>query len=131
MKNKNTGMAKIPDTTQSEKKQTRFLFTCVANILYVFPCLMSLGIIYAADGKITLPLIFSCVTVLLAVPYAILVLNLYKKKKGRMIAILCSAIMIALHLICASLLGTWYLVLAPAMILDALLIVWSDTIVNH
>ncbi|MBE6541085.1 MAG: hypothetical protein E7672_01395 [Ruminococcaceae bacterium] len=131
MKNKNTGNLNIPDSTKSEKKQTRFLFTCVANILYVFPCLMSLGIVMASEGGVTPPLIFAFATVILAVPFAILVLNLYKKKKGRTLAILCSAVMIALHIVCASLLGTWYLVLAPAMILDALLIVWSDVIVNH
>ncbi len=122
---------KLTDNTASEKKQTRFLFTCVANILYVIPCLMSLAVTVMYDGGLKPASIIALITTVLAIPFALYVMRLFNKRTGRMTAILCSGVMIVLHLVCAVLLGAWYIVMAPAMILDILMIIWSDIIVNH
>lgn len=127
---KNQKEMKLTDSAYSEKKQTRFMFTCVANILYMIPSLMSLAISVMFDG-VTLGGVFGIITSVLAVPFALFVMSLYKKKSGRRTAIFCASLMIVLHFVCAALLGGWYIIMAPAMILDALMIVWSDVIENH
>lgn len=127
---KNQNGMKLPDSTASEKRQTRFMFTCVANILYLIPSLMSLGISIMYEG-VTPGGILGIITSVLAVPFALFVMRLYKKKSGRRTAVLCAAGMIVLHLVCAAFLRGWYIIMSPAMILDALMIAWSDVIENH
>lgn len=131
MKDNKNKSINLPDSSASEKKQTRFLFTCVANILYVIPCLMSLGVTAMYDGGLRPITLFALITTVLAIPFALYVMHLFNKKTGRRKAVACALAMIALHIVCAVNFGAWYIVMAPAMILDILMIIWSDIITLH
>ena len=115
---------------QAEKRQTRFAFACVANILYIIPCLSCLAMGILIDGFAP-QFIAAIVTMLLNLPASLIILNLYKKKSGRMTAVVICAVMLALHLVCCPLLGAWYIIMAPSFILYCLIIAWSEIIVNH
>ena len=55
-------------------------------------------------------------------------MNRFKAKKGRAVILLTSVIILALHILTASLIGAWYIILSPELILLVLLAVWSDVI---
>ena len=121
---------KAPEPTRAEKRQTRFIFTCIGNILYIIPCLSCLFLGVASDGWSNAFLI-ALITIGLALPAALFAMHAFKVKKLRGLVILADAVMLALHLVSALLVGSWYLVMAPAFFLFVLNIVWSDVIVNR
>lgn len=114
-------------TDQTEKKQNRFAFCCIANILYIIPCLSCLAMAIMLDG-FKLPFIFAIVTMVLNLPVSLIILNQYKKKKSRTPTVAVSIVMLALHLITAPVVGTWYIIMAPSFVLYCLIIAWSDVI---
>lgn len=119
---------KTPDlTAAAEKKQSRFAFCCVANILYIIPCLSCLAMGIMLDG-FKGAFILALVTMLLNLPASLLILNQYKKKKSRTPTIAISIVMLAMHLISAPVVGTWYIIMAPSFVLYCLIIAWSDVI---
>jgi len=124
--------AKKPLTSreQAEKRRTRFAFACVANILYIIPCLSCLAMGVLIDGFKPV-FIFAIVTMLLNLPVSLVILHLYKKKSGRMAAVMICAVMLVMHLVCCTLIGAWYIIMAPSFVLYCLIIAWSEIIVNH
>ena len=114
----------------AEKRQTRFAFACVANILYIIPCLSCLAMAVLIDGFVP-SFVIAIVTMLLNLPVSLVILDLYKKKKGRGIAIILCAVMLVLHLVCCMMIGAWYIIMAPSFILYCLIIAWSEIILNH
>lgn len=111
----------------SEKKQNRFIFCCIGLILYTMPCLSCLMIPILTEG-LTTPLIIANITVLCAIAMGLIGMNRFKAKKGRGIVILSAVILIALHILTASLIGAWYIIMSPELILLVLLMIWSDVI---
>lgn len=75
-----------------------------------------------------LPFIFAIVTMVLNLPVSLIILNQYKKKKSRTPTVAVSIVMLALHLITAPVVGTWYIIMAPSFVLYCLIIAWSDVI---
>ncbi len=120
----------LPDAAALEKRQTRFLFPCVANILYVIPCLCCLGMGILSDG-FTPAYIFAIVTVLLALPTSFFAIFAYKQKKFRGLVILLNAVVIACHVGVCLLIGAWYVIMAPALLLLLLMIAFSGIITKH
>ena len=120
----------VSAAAELEKKQTRFAFACVANILYIIPCLSCLAMGILIDG-FSPKFIFAIATMLLNLPSSLIILNLYKKKTGRPAAIAVCGVLLALHLVCCPIMGAWYIIMAPSFILFCLIIAWSDIIVNH
>ena len=120
----------LSSAAQAEKRQTRFAFACVANILYIIPCLSCLAMGVLIDGFVP-TFIFAIVTMILNLPASLVILNLYKKKSGRMTAVIICALMLILHLVCCPLIGVWYIIMAPSFILYCLIIAWSEIITNH
>lgn len=117
-------------SAQSEKKQNRFVFACVANILYIIPCLscLAMGILLDGFGG---SFVFAIVTMVLNLPASLIFLNMYKKKKGRMTCTVISAVIMLLHIVSIFFIGTWYLIMAPSFLLYCLIIAWSDVVENH
>lgn len=120
----------LTSAQQAEKKQNRFLFACIANILYIIPCLSCLAMAILIDGFST-PYIIAIVTMIANLPVSLVILNRYKKKTGRNLIILLSVIIMLLHIISCPLLGTWYIIMAPSFVLYCLIIAWSEIVVNH
>ena len=114
----------------AEKANTRYIFACVANILYVMPGLMCLAFGILSDGFST-PFLIAIVTALLGIPVAFTGLYCYKQHKGRMIVLALAAVQLVMHIVTASLITTWYLILAPAFILTLILVAYSRVIENH
>lgn len=114
----------------AEKKQNRFVFACVANILYIIPCLSCLAMGILLDG-FSSPFIIAAVTMLANLPVSLVILNRYNKKTGRSLVILLSAVVMVLHLVTCPLLGAWYIIMAPSFVLYCLIIAWSEIVVNH
>ena len=128
---KNMAQKKVPQAAaELEKKQTRFAFACVANILYIIPCLSCLAMGILIDG-FSPKFIFAIVTMLLNLPASLIILNFYKKKSGRSAAIAICGVLLALHLVCCPVVGAWYIIMAPSFVLYCLIIAWSEIIVNH
>lgn len=114
----------------AEKRQSRFLFTCVANILYIIPCLSCLAMAILLDG-FSAPFGIAVGTMLLNLPVSLIAINRYNKKTGRMLVIALAAVLMAMHVVCCPLLGAWYIIMAPSFVLCCLMIAWSDVVVNH
>lgn len=112
---------------QAEKKQTRFIFACVANILYIIPCLSCLAMGVMLDG-FSSSFILAIITMVLNLPASIVILNRYKKKANRPLCIAISAAVMVMHIISAPLLGAWYIIMSPSFVLYCLIIAWSDVI---
>lgn len=105
-----------PQKTQAEKCRDRYIFACVAMILYVMPAVSCLGMVYATGGSIE-NMVIGIVVSVLAVPVGLIGMSLYKKQKGRSVmAILCVLLCFG-HVACAVLLGGWYAVMAPHFLL--------------
>lgn len=121
---------KTPEPTKAEKRQTYFIFTCIGGILYVIPCLSCLFLGVASEGWSN-AFLLAVITVLLAVPAALGAMAAFKAKKYRGVILAADAVMIGLHLASALLIGSWYLVMAPAFLLFVLNIVWSDVITKR
>ncbi len=114
----------------AEKANSRYIFACVANILYVMPGLMCLAFGILSDGFSTSFLI-AIITAVLGIPVAFTGLYCYKQHKGRMLVLALSAVQLVMHLVSAYLVTTWYLILAPAFILTLVLVASSKVIENH
>ena len=115
-KQTNRPAAQTPAKTPAEKRRDRFVFACVALILYVMPAITCLGMVYATGGSVQNMLIGMAVSVL-AVPLGLLGMALYKKQKGRMLMGAACILLAAGHMLSAVLLGGWYLVMAPHFVL--------------
>lgn len=114
----------------SEKANSRYVFACVANILYVMPGLMCLAFGILSDGFSSAFLI-AVITAVLALPVAFTGLYCYKQHKGRTVVLAMAAVQLVMHLVSAYLVTTWYLILAPAFILTLILAASSKVIENH
>ncbi|MBQ7313991.1 MAG: hypothetical protein IJW81_10440 [Clostridia bacterium] len=114
----------------NEKIITRYIFACVANILYVMPGIMCLAFGILSDG-FSAPFLIAIITALLAIPTAFTGLYCYKIKKGRPAVLAVAAVQLAMHVVSACLVTAWYLILAPAFILTLILIATSKVIENH
>ena len=113
-----------------EKRQSRFIFTAVANILYIIPCLSCMAMAILLEG-FTPSFIAALAVMLLNLPVCLIVISRYNKKSGRKAVIALAAVMLALHVICCPLVGVWYIVMAPSFVLYCLMIAWSDVVGNH
>lgn len=113
-----------------EKANTRYIFSCVANILYIAPSIMCLAFGILSDG-FSMPFLLAIITVLLAAPVAFTGLYCYKQHKGRMLVLALAAVQLVMHIVTAVFITTWYLILAPAFILTLVLIASSKVIENH
>ena len=128
-KNKNTK----PNTTANslspkeirEKAVNRYVFTCIGLIMYIMPCVSCLGIGIASEGGITPTFLFAIAVEILSVPLGLMGINAMKKPHLRKWCILLAAVLMVLHIACAVLLLTWYVIMAPTFILLALFIPWS------
>ncbi|MBO4933208.1 MAG: hypothetical protein J6N32_10405 [Clostridia bacterium] len=130
MKQQNKRMPTPQLQAPNEKIITRYIFACVANILYVMPGIMCLAFGILSDG-FSAPFLIAIITALLAVPTAFTGLYCYKIKKGRPAVLAVAAVQLAMHVVSACLVTAWYLILAPAFILTLILIATSKVIENH
>lgn len=105
-----------PQKTPAEKMRDRFIFACVALILYVMPAVTCLGMIYATGGSLQNMVIGMIVSVL-AVPLGLLGMYFYKKQSGRLLMGALCVLLAAGHILSAVLLGGWYLMMAPHFVL--------------
>lgn len=113
-----------------EKENSRYIFSCVANILYVAPCIMCLAFGVMTEGFNTMFLL-AFIAAAMAIPVAFAGLFCYKQHKGRGIVLALAVVQLVLHIVTAVLVTTWYLILAPAFILTLVLIANSKVIENH
>lgn len=114
-KKQNTPPA-APQKTPAEKMRDRYIFACVALILYVMPAVTCLGMIYATGGSLQNMVIGMIVSVL-AVPLGLTGMYFYKKQSGRLLMGAFCVLLAAGHILSAVLLGGWYLMMAPHFVL--------------
>ena len=114
-KKQNTPSA-APQRTPAEKMRDRYIFACVALILYVMPAVTCLGMIYATGGSLQNMVIGMIVSVL-AVPLGLTGMYFYKKQSGRLLMGEFCVLLAAGHILSAVLLGGWYLMMAPHFVL--------------
>ena len=76
-------------------------------------------------------MIAALATVFAGVAAGFIGMNRFKAKKGRAIVILTAVILLALHILTAALISTWYIILSPELILLVLLVIWSDVVENR
>ncbi len=122
--------AKSSGKTAGEKRQTVFIFTCIGGILYVVPALSAVFLGVTADGM-SMGFILGIVAVVLGIPNSLFAMHAFSKRKFRPFVIAAASVLIALHLVCLPMLGAWYFILSPALILLVLMIVFSSVIENH
>ncbi len=115
---------------EEEKRLNRFLFPCIANILYVIPCFMGLLLVVFTTAPIGVSILASA-TMLAALPVSFFGFSCLKKHRGRQIAILLAAVVLVLHVVCAVYLGVRYILLAPSAVLLALYICHSKVIDSY
>lgn len=115
-KKQTTRQVVTPKKSPEEKRRDRYVFACVAMILYVMPAVSCLGLVYATGGSVQ-NMIIGIIVAVLAVPVGLVGMALYKKQKGRMLmALLCMLLCVG-HVGSAVLLGGWYAVMAPQFVL--------------
>ncbi|MBQ4349780.1 MAG: hypothetical protein IIU08_00810 [Clostridia bacterium] len=117
-------------TSGGDKRQTAFIFTCIGGILYVVPAVSALYLGVVTDGW-GLGFILGMAAMALGIPNSLFAMNAYGKKRHRALVCVFDAVLIALHLAVLPMIGTWYLILSPALILLVLMIVFSGVIENH
>lgn len=122
--------APLTPRPNSEKANTRFIFAGVANVLYIAPCIMCLAFGILSDGFST-PFIAAIATAVLAAPVSFIALYCYKQKKGRSLVLISAAVLLVCHIVTAVLITTWYLILAPSLVLTLILIAYSNVIEDH
>ena len=120
-------MNKKPLTPDYEKKQNRFIFCCIGLILYAMPCMSCLMIPILTEG-FTPAMTAALAAVAAGIAAGFFGMSRFKAKTGRSLVILTASAVIALHILAAVLIGTWYIILAPELILLVLLMIWSDVI---
>lgn len=133
MKQQNKNIRKpqsAPVQNSAEKANSRYIFACVAGILYVMPGLMCLAFGILSDGFST-AFLTAILTAVFGLPVAFTGLYCYKQRRGRPLVLALSAVQLILHIVSASLITTWYIILAPAFILTLVLVVYSRVIENH
>jgi len=132
MNGKNNSRSTAPKPlSQKEKREkavNRYIFTCIGLIMYIMPCISCLGIGIASDGGISPVFAFAIAVEVLSVPLGLLGINAMKKPFLRKWCILFAAVLLALHIACAVLLLTWYVIMAPTFLLLALFIPWSKVV---
>lgn len=116
-----------PATSDVEKAHGRYIFACVANILYIAPCIMCLAFGILSDGFST-PFLIAIITALFAAPVSFTGLYCYKKHRGRSVLLLLCLVLLICHVISAFYVTTWYLILAPAFVLTLVLMASSRVI---
>ncbi len=131
---KNSKPAAVPvkkplsEKEMREKAVNRYIFTCIGLIMYIMPCISCLGIGIASDGGISPAFIFAIAVEVLSVPLGLLGINAMKKRFLRKWCVLIAAVLLAAHIVCAVLLLTWYVIMAPTFVLLALFIPWSKVV---
>ena len=115
-KTQNTAAAAAPQKTPAEKMRDRFVFSCVALILYVMPAVTCLGMIYATGGNLAYMALGMIVSAL-AVPLGLLGMHFYKLQSGRMLMGALCVLLCAGHIVSAVLLKGWYLIMLPHFVL--------------
>ncbi len=105
-----------PVKTPAEKRRDRYVFACVALILYVMPAVSCLGMVYLTGGGVQ-NMIIGMVVSVLAVPLGLLGMYFYKKQKYRLLMAALCCLLAAGHIVSALLLGGWYLVMLPHFLL--------------
>ena len=115
------------DPSPAEKRRTRLLFSAIAAILYVVPCVSCLAFGILSDGM-TPAFGVGIAAAVLSIPNAFFVLYAFRVGKYRPLVIAFSAILIALHFVAAPMLGAWYFILSPELLLLALTIAFSGVI---
>ena len=114
-KKQNTAPA-APQKTPLEKMRDRFVFACVALILYVMPAVTCLGMIYATGGNLA-NMALGMIVSALAVPLGLLGMHFYKIQSGRMLMGALCVLLAAGHIVSAVLLVGWYLIMVPHFVL--------------
>ena len=127
---KNSSEKPVPSGTASQKSQTAYIFACVGGILYVVPALSAVFLGVTADGM-SAGFILAIAAAVLGIPNSLFAMHAYSKRKYRPGVIVSASALIVLHLVCLPMLGTWYIILAPALVLLVLMIVFSSVIGNH
>ena len=112
------------------KRQNVFLFTCIGGILYVVPALSALYLGVVTDGW-TPGFILGMAAAVLGIPNSLFAISAFGKKKHRPLVVSFAVLLIVLHLVVLPQLGSWYLILSPALVLLALMIVFSGVITEH
>ncbi len=125
MKNQN-----LPQTPPSEKANSRYIFGCVANILYVMPCMMCLAFGVMTTG-FTPAFLLAFIAAAMAIPVGFTGLYCYKQHKGRGIVLALAFVQMALHVVAVVLVTNWYLILAPAFVLTVVLVANVKVIEHH
>ena len=126
---------KTPDPARTaaeklEKRQTAYLFSCAGGILWVVPAASSLVIGILSDGM-SPGFILAFAVLALGIPNSLFAINAYKKKSGRSAVIAFDCVLAALHAAVLFFIGTWYIILAPALVLLFVMMAVSDVIENH
>ena len=105
-----------PVKSPAEKMRDRYIFACVALILYVMPAVTCLGMIYATGGNIQ-DMLIGMVVSLLTVPLGLVGMSFYKKQSGRLLMGGLCVLLACGHIVSAVLLGGWYLIMVPHFVL--------------
>ena len=126
----NRRQPQVPLQSASEKANSRYIFACVANIMYVMPGLMCLAFGILSDG-FSAAFLVAIITAVLGIPVAFTGLYCYKQHKGRPLVLALAAVQLGMHVLSAYLVITWYLILLPAFILTLVLVANSKVIENH
>ncbi len=111
----------------NEKRDSRFIFACIAGILYIVPCLSCLAFGILSDGM-SYRFVLAIVTAVASLPISLIGLSCYKKKSGRMMLTAAAMLHIALHIATAIVCSTWYIILIPSLILTAIIITSSKAV---
>ena len=117
--------------TGGSKRQNVFLFTCIGGILYVVPALSALYLGVISDGAWTPGFLLGMAAAVLGLPNSLFAIHAFGKKRYRPLVCSFAALLIVLHLIVLPQLGSWYLILSPALVLLVLMIVFSGVITEH
>ena len=110
-----------------EKRDTRFIFSCVAGILYVVPSMSCLAFGIMSDGMSN-KFILTIATLLFSLPISFLGMYLYRKKTGRAILIPICVLHILMHVTSLVLCSTWYLILLPDLVLTVIILTHSGAL---
>lgn len=112
---------------KNEKRDTRFIFACVAGILYVVPSISCLAFGIISDGM-SAKFILTIVTILAALPISFLGMYFYKKKTGKPILVAMCAVHVLLHAASAIICTSWYLTLLPDLVLTVLIMTHAGAV---
>ena len=129
-KNGDRNRGAVQAKSREEKRQTAYLFSCAGGILWVVPALSSLFIGIMTDGM-SPGFILAIAALVLGIPNSLFAISAYRKKSGRGAVIAFDCALIALHIVSAVFIRTWYVILSPALILLVVMIAVSAVITEH